>query len=79
MKVTQPPTVSDDMPLDIVAEGAGPQPGVWPEVTNRTPVEQMIAHAGNGQEMRNTALLENRGAYTDEYRAFVEARSNAAE
>ena len=79
VKVTQPPAVSDDMPLDIVAEGAGPQPGIWPEVTNQTPVEQMVAHPGNGHNMRNAALLEHRGVFTDEYEAFIEAHSNAAE
>ena len=79
VKVIQPPAVSDDMPLDIVAEGAGPQPGIWPEVTNRTPVEQMVAYPGNGHNMRNAALLEHRGVFTDEYQAFIEAHSNAAE
>ena len=79
VKVTQPPAVSDDMPLDIVAEGAGPQPGIWPEVTNQTPVEKMVAHPGNGHNMRNAALLEQRGVFTDEYQAFIEAHSNAAE
>jgi len=79
VKVIQPPAVSDDMPLDIVAEGAGPQPGIWPEVTNRTPVEQMVAHPGNGHNMRSAALLENRGVFTDEYQAFIKAHANAAE
>ena len=79
VKVIQPPAVSDDMPLDIVAEGAGPQPGIWPEVTHRTPEEQMVAHPGNGHNMRDAALLENRGVFTDEYQAFIEAHSNAAE
>ncbi len=78
MKVTQPPAVADDMPLAIVAEGAEPQPGHWPEVTNPTPVERMTAHSGNGHDMRAATLSENRGDYTDEYRALV-AASEAAE
>ena len=79
MKITQPPAVADDQPLAIVAEGAGPQPGVWPEVTSPTPIEQMTAHTGNGLEMRDAALAENRGDYTEEYRALITATSNAAE
>jgi len=79
LKITQPPAVADDQPLAIVAEGAGPQPGVWPEVTSPTPIEKMTAHTGNGFEMRDAALAESRGDYTEEYRALITATSNAAE
>ncbi|MDA1100399.1 MAG: VOC family protein [Proteobacteria bacterium] len=79
MQITQPPAVADDQPLAIVAEGAGPQPGHWPEVTRPTPVAQMTAHAGNGFQMRDAALSEKRGDYTPEYRALMAAASDAAE
>jgi len=79
MKITQPPAVADDLPLAIVAEGAEPQPGHWPEVTNPTPVEQMTAHAGNGYQMRDAALSEQRGDYTEEYRALITGAYDAAE
>jgi catechol 2,3-dioxygenase-like lactoylglutathione lyase family enzyme len=56
MELLETPAVEDDEPLDIVAEGAGPQPGVWPEVTHPTPPEQMFARQGNGHAMRASFL-----------------------
>ncbi len=47
------PAIYDDDPLPIAAEGAGPQPGHWPEVTKHTPPEQMVARPGNGFVMRD--------------------------
>ncbi len=79
MKITRPPAVADDQPLDIVAEGAFPQSGHWPKVTNPTPVAQMTAHGGNGHDMRDATLSEKRGDYTDEYRALIMEASDAAE
>jgi catechol 2,3-dioxygenase-like lactoylglutathione lyase family enzyme len=52
LELIHTPAVEDDEPLDIVAEGAGPQPGVWPEVTHPTPPEQMTAQPGAGWSMR---------------------------
>ena len=43
--------ITDD-PLPIAAEGAGPQPGHWPEVTKHTPPVRMVARPGNGFVMR---------------------------
>ncbi|MFP6747171.1 MAG: VOC family protein [Alphaproteobacteria bacterium] len=79
MKITQPPAVADDQPLAIVAEGAYPQPGHWPEVTDPTPLARMTAHDGNGRDMRDAVLSENRGGYTDKYRALIMQASDAAE
>ena len=45
-----------DDPLDIAAEGAAPQPGHWPEVTNPTPPEAMVAQSGNGYPMRRSFI-----------------------
>ena len=79
MVVTNKPGVHDDQPLAIVAEGAGPQPGHWPEVINPTPREAMVVHAGNGYEMRDTILRENRGHLTEDYRKLIEDNVDAAE
>ena len=76
MEVIKPPAMSDDDPMAIVAEGANPQPGVWPEVTRPTPPEQMFAHPGNGHEMRATFLREGTGRETEEYQLLT---ANAAE
>ena len=56
MELIDAPAIEDDDPLDIVAEGAGPRPGVWPEVANPTPPERMTAHPGNGIDMRASFL-----------------------
>lgn len=76
MEVIKPPAMSDDDPMAIVAEGAAPQPGIWPEVTNPTPPERMTAHPGNGYEMRETFLREGTGRDTKEYQRLT---ANAAE
>ena len=52
------PTIIEDDPLAVAAEGALPQPGIWPEVTDPTPAEQMTAHAGNGYPTRAAFLRE---------------------
>ena len=65
--------------MAIVAEGAYPQPGHWPEVTDPPPLARMTAHDGNGRDMRDAVLSENRGGYTDKYRALIMQASDAAE
>ena len=72
MEVIKPPAISDDDPLAIVAEGADPQPGIWPEVTQPTPLERMTAHFGNGHEMRAAFLRDGTGRDTDEYQLLLE-------
>ena len=76
MEVIKPPAMSEDDPMAIVAEGSGPQPGIWPDVTTPTPPEQMLAHAGNGHEMRETFLRGGTGRDTEEY---VRLLADAAE
>ncbi len=71
MELTQTPAMAEDDPMDIVAEGAGPQPGVWPDVANPTPPDRMTAHAGNGHAMRETFLREGRGRLTEEYQRII--------
>ncbi len=71
MEILRPPAMEDDDPMAIVAEGAEPQPGHWPEVTKPTPPEQMMAHAGNGHAMRETFLREGTGRLKTDYEAVV--------
>ena len=56
VEITQTPAMDEVAPLDIVAEGAGPQPGHWPEPTHHTPPEDMRAKPGNGYSMRDTFI-----------------------
>ena len=72
MEITSAPAMAEDDPMAIVAEGAEPQPGHWPEVAEPTPPERMTAHPGNGHAMRETFLREGRGRLTEEYREKVE-------
>lgn len=58
IEVTQFPAVWDDAPLEIVSEGSGPQPDVWPKVTQPTPPERMTAEAGGGFTMREYFLKQ---------------------
>ena len=52
MQLEQMPAITEDDPLAIAAEGAGPQPGHWPEVQRRTPESEMRATIGNAKPMR---------------------------
>lgn len=70
VEVTQPPAMDEEEPMDIVAEGAGPQPGIWPEPQNPTPPEMMRAWPGNGYTMRETFLREGRARETEDYAAL---------
>jgi catechol 2,3-dioxygenase-like lactoylglutathione lyase family enzyme len=78
MTVTKPPAIQDDEPMAIAAEGAGPQPGHWPEVTNPTPPERMTAHGGNGLDMRKRILDDGLGFENDDYVA-IKGTAEAAE
>lgn len=70
LELMKAPAMDEVDPLDIVAEGAGPQPGVWPAVANPTPPERMIAHPGNGRTMRETFLASGLARETDEWKAL---------
>ncbi len=76
VELLKTPAMDEEVPLAIVAEGAGPQPGIWPEVTEPTPLEEMTAHAGNGFTMRETFIAEGIARETDEYKALPEAERN---
>ena len=77
MEILEAPAIHDDDPLPVAAEGAGPQPGHWPEVTKHTPPEEMVAHAGNGFAMREDFM--KRGLARPKPGLDVEKPSEAAE
>ena len=52
VEVSSTPAILDSDPMPAAEEGAGPQPGHWPDVTAPTPEKEMIARPGNGFEMR---------------------------
>ncbi len=64
MDLEQMPAISEEDPLDIAAEGAGPQPGHWPSVENPTPESEMRALTGNGQPMREHFLKQGLARYS---------------
>ena len=73
LELVKTPAMDEVDPLEIVAEGAGPQPGIWPDVTNPTPPERMTAHGGNGHSMRETFLAQGLATETDEWKAIKAA------
>ncbi len=56
IELLKTPAIEDDDPMPIAAEGAGPQPGHWREVSNPTPPEKMVARPGNGFPMRQSFI-----------------------
>ncbi len=79
VELLRAPAMDEVAPMDIVAEGSGPQPGVWPEVTKPTPRQAMIAHGGNGYTMRETFIREGLARPTDEFLEITGANRAAAE
>ena len=67
LELTKTPAMAEEQPLAIVAEGAEPQPGVWPEVSLPTPPERMVAHPGNGYVMRETFLKQGLARTTEDF------------
>jgi catechol 2,3-dioxygenase-like lactoylglutathione lyase family enzyme len=74
MEILKTPAMDEAVPMEIVAEGAEPQPGHWPELTKRTPVEEMRAWPGNAYTMRETLLAAGQGRVTADYEAIPEAQ-----
>ena len=66
MEVTGSPAIVDDDPMDIAAEGSEPHPGHWPDVTNPTPLEEMVATSGNGKPLRQGLLEQGRARFLDD-------------
>jgi catechol 2,3-dioxygenase-like lactoylglutathione lyase family enzyme len=72
MALTNPPAMDEVAPMDIVAEGADPQPGHWPEVTKPTPRSKFTAHGGNAFTMRETFIREGIGTLKPDFVALME-------
>ncbi len=75
MELTNPPAMDEIAPMDIVAEGAGPQAGHWPEVTEPTPRERFTAHGGNAFTMRETFIREGIGRLKPDFVALMEEQT----
>ncbi len=73
LDVIKTPAIVEDDPLPVAAEGAEPQPGIWPEVTNPTPPEKMTAHAGNGYQMREDFLRDGLAVLRPDYARHIES------
>ncbi|MBF0278389.1 MAG: VOC family protein [SAR324 cluster bacterium] len=69
VELTNMPTMHEVKPLSVAEEGADPQPGHWPEVTNPTPEAKMTAHPGNGILMRSTIIGQGAGYLTEQAKA----------
>ena len=74
MEITRPPAMDEVAPMAIVAEGAAPQAGHWPEVTTPTPRRRFTAHGGNAFTMRETFIREGIGTLKPEFIALMEAQ-----
>ena len=66
MDILQFPAISEDDPLDIVAEGADLQTGHWPVVERPTPESDMYASGGNGHPMREHFLKNGLAKYSSD-------------
>ena len=76
MHLEQTPAISEDDPLQIVAEGADAQHGHWPKVRNATPESEMVALTGNGHPMRTHFLQNGLATFTaDVTQAFKDTLS----
>ena len=60
IEVLETPAIDDEEPLAVAAEGAGPQPGIWPEPQEWTQREAMVAKPGRGQKIRTRFLREGK-------------------
>ncbi len=78
IEIVKTPAIEDDDPMDIAAEGADPQPGHWPEVTDPTPPDQMVAHSGNGSPMRESFLSRGLARIKPEMLEVLAAESKSA-
>lgn len=72
MEIEKPPAMDEVKPMAIVAEGAEPQPGHWPEVETPTPRSKFTAHGGNAFTMRETFIREGIGRLKPDFIALME-------
>lgn len=79
MELTAPPAMDEVEPMAIVAEGAEPQPGHWPEVTRPTPRARFTARGGNAYTMRETFLNEGIGRLKPDFVALMAEQARTRE
>lgn len=72
VEIDQPPVVADDAPLEVVAEGSEPRPGLYPEPEKKTPRSEFRAKDGNGYAMRQALLQSGRGQLKPELVELLE-------
>jgi catechol 2,3-dioxygenase-like lactoylglutathione lyase family enzyme len=77
MELTDPPAMDEVEPMAIDAEGAKPQPGHWPDVTDPTPRDRFTAHGGNAFTMRETFIREGIGRLKPDFVALMEEQVSA--
>ncbi len=75
MELTNPPAMDEVSPMEIVAEGAAPQSGHWPKVTDPTPRERFTAHGGNAFTMRETFIRDGVGKLKPDFVALMEEQT----
>ena len=73
--IVKAPAIVEDDPLPVAAEGALPQPGIWPEVTDPTPREEMTAYPGNGFPTREALLREGLVVLRPDFAKDVESEA----
>ena len=66
VELTDFPAMYEVSPIAVAEEGADPQPGHWPEVTDPTPPERMKAYSGNGKPMLSAIVGAGRGRLTQQ-------------
>lgn len=66
---TEAPVLFEREPLKIAEEGAYPQSGHWPEVTNPTPPEEMTASSSDDLMLRETMIKSGKGKVTEQGKA----------
>jgi len=77
--IVKAPAIVEDDPLPVAAEGALPQPGIWPDVTDPTPPEKMTAHAGNGYPTREAFLRDGLAVLKPGFEEATDKQSDAAD
>lgn len=63
MDVVEAPAMSEDVPMEIVAEGPHKQSGHWPTPARMTKPSEMKANAGNAHRMREDFLKAGTATY----------------
>lgn len=58
--VRKTPIMADSNPCLEARKGAEPQPGIWPEVTDPTPVDERTVYEGEGEQILRAILAQRK-------------------